>query len=68
MSHHTGHTAAENIDQAFAEGMIMHHQMAVDMAEDILEYTEYDEIRELAQNIIDVQTEEIERMKELAGV
>lgn len=68
MSHHTGHAAAENIDQAFAEGMIMHHKMAVDMAEDILEYTEYDEIRELAQNIIDVQTEEIERMKELAGV
>ena len=68
MSHHTGHTAAENIDQAFAEGMIMHHQMAADMAEDILEYTEYDEIRELAQNIIDVQTEEIERMKELAGI
>ena len=46
----------------------MHHQMAADMAEDILEYTEYDEIRELAQNIIDVQTEEIERMKELAGI
>ncbi len=35
--------------------MIMHHQMAVDMARDILEYTDYEEIRTMAQNIIDVQ-------------
>ena len=68
MDHSKAHAAAKSLDEAFADGMIMHHQMAVDMAEDILEYTEYDEIRELAQNIIDVQTEEIERMKELAGI
>ena len=37
----------------------MHHQMAVDMARDILEYTDYEEIRTMAQNIIDVQEKEI---------
>ena len=49
----------------FAEGMIMHHQMAVDMARDILEYTDYEEIRTMAQNIIDVQEKEIAQMEKI---
>lgn len=32
------------IDTAFAEGMLMHHQMAVDMAKDILEYTDESQV------------------------
>lgn len=65
MSHHINPDGVENIDQAFAEGMIMHHQMAVDMAKDILEYTDKKEIQDLAQEIIDTQEKEIEQMQKL---
>lgn len=65
MSHHINPEGAESIDQAFAEGMIMHHQMAVDMAKDILDYTDQEDVRELAQNIIDLQEEEIAQMEQL---
>ena len=43
----------------------MHHQMAVDMARDILEYTDYEEIHTMAQNIIDVQEKEIAQMEKI---
>lgn len=66
MSHHINPSDVDNIDQAFAEGMIMHHQMAVDMARDILDYTDQKEVRELAQNIIDLQEKEIAQMEQLA--
>lgn len=65
MSHHIDTTGVDNLDQAFAEGMIMHHQMAVDMAKDILEYTDYEEIRTMAQDIIDVQEKEIAQMEKI---
>ena len=65
MSRHTDPSGADSLDQAFAEGMIMHHQMAVDMARDILEYTDYEEIRTMAQNIIDVQEKEIAQMEKI---
>ena len=65
MSRHMDISGADSLDQAFAEGMIMHHQMAVDMARDILEYTDYEEIRTMAQNIIDVQEKEIARMEKI---
>ena len=67
MSHHINPSGVDNIDQAFAEGMIMHHQMAVDMARDILEYTDYEEIRTMAQNIIDVQEKEIAQMEKIVN-
>ena len=65
MSHHMDASGVNSLDQAFAEGMIMHHQMAVDMARDILEYTDYEEIRTMAQNIIDVQEKEIAQMEKI---
>ena len=65
MSHHINPSGVDNIDQAFAEGMIMHHQMAVDMAKDILDYTDEEEVKQLAQEIIDVQEKEIEQMQKL---
>ena len=37
----------------------------VDMARDILEYTDYEEIRTMAQNIIDVQEKEIAQMEKI---
>lgn len=67
--HHTGHglgsVSQPSIDAAFAEGMLMHHQMAVDMAKDILEYTEESQVLELARQIIDTQEEEIKIMQEI---
>ena len=67
--HHAGHDMGSGshatIDAAFAEGMLMHHQMAVDMAKDILEYTDESQVLELAQQIIDTQEEEIKIMQEV---
>lgn len=67
--HHAGHGmgtgSPSSIDAAFAEGMLMHHQMAVDMATDILEYTDERGILELARQMIDTQEEEIKIMQEI---
>lgn len=64
---HAGHedVSYSNADEAFAEGMVMHHQMAVDMSKAILEYTDSEKVRELAKNIIDLQEKEIKKMKEI---
>lgn len=47
----------------FLEGMIDHHQMAVDMAADCLPKATTDTVRTLCQNVIDAQTQEIETMR-----
>lgn len=65
--HSMSKSGTDSLDHAFAEGMIMHHQMAVDMAKSILEYTDYEEIRTLAQDIIEAQEQEIEEMKEFTS-
>ena len=66
-AHHESHMseAAESVDEAFAEGMILHHQMAADMSKIILEYTDQKDVKELAQNIIDVQEQEIDQMQDI---
>ena len=46
-------------EEAFIGGMIPHHQEAVESARAVLETTERPAVRELAQNVIDTQTEEI---------
>jgi uncharacterized protein (DUF305 family) len=48
----------------FLEGMIDHHQMALDMANDCLAKASTDGVRTLCQNIIDAQTAEIVTMQE----
>jgi uncharacterized protein (DUF305 family) len=50
-------------DQDFAAMMIDHHEGAIAMAELALERAEHDELRALAQDIIDAQQREIEVMK-----
>lgn len=50
-------------DMAFARGMLPHHVGAVDMAKIELEYGTDEEMRELAQHIIDTQQTEIELMQ-----
>ncbi len=59
------HSHSENydsIDKVFASGMREHHQMAVDMSEIILKYSEKEEVKKLAENIIETQKKEIEEM------
>lgn len=59
-------TAMPGVDMAlaFIDGMIVHHQSAIDMAELALDQAEHEEIRELAEQIIAAQQAEIERMRE----
>lgn len=68
-SGHGGHMmeahSAKNVDEAFARGMIMHHDMALEMAEDILPYTEDEKVKELARNIITLQEKEIKQMQDI---
>jgi len=47
-------------DMAFARGMLPHHRGAVDMAKVQLQYGTDEEMRKLAQDIIDAQQPEIE--------
>ncbi|KRD37232.1 hypothetical protein ASE27_07365 [Oerskovia sp. Root918] len=56
---------ATTVSRLFLEGMIAHHQGAVDMAEAELADGENPEAHELAQAIIDAQEAEIAEMQEL---
>jgi uncharacterized protein (DUF305 family) len=51
-------------DRLFLEGMIKHHEGAIDMAEDVEDSTN-NEVGKLAKSIISTQGAEIEYMKEL---
>jgi uncharacterized protein (DUF305 family) len=54
----------EPFDRAFIDAMIPHHQSAIEMAQVALEESDNSEIRELAENIISAQQEEIEQMSQ----
>lgn len=54
---------AWNFDQEFLRQMIVHHEMAVMMAEMLLSGTERPEMKELADQIITSQTREIDMMR-----
>ena len=54
---------ANPFDKAFIEEMIMHHEMAVMMAQMLLAGTERAEMKKLANDIIEAQTNEINQMK-----
>ena len=47
----------------FSKGMIPHHSMAIRMAKEIKTKTKDDKIIQLADNIVNSQTEEIKLMK-----
>lgn len=53
----------DDFDKAFLEGMIVHHEGAVDMAEVAKENALHDEIKDMAEAIINTQSEEISQMK-----
>lgn len=47
------------LDKAYINGMIDHHKAAVEMAQNLLQITEKEELKGLARQIIDKQTAEI---------
>lgn len=51
-------------DVAFMEGMLAHHRGAVEMSEVALQYGSDEQVRDLAQRIIDAQAAEIEEMEQ----
>lgn len=51
-------------DRAFIEGMIPHHQGAIDMAEMALESAQHEEIKAMAREIISAQQAEIDQMEQ----
>jgi len=54
----------EEYEKAFLKGMIVHHIGAIEMAEELLEQTERPELVNMANDIIKVQSEEVDMMKE----
>ncbi len=56
-------TRAERAEIRFLEGMIDHHQMALDMAADCLVKAETEAVRTLCQNVITAQSAEILTMR-----
>jgi uncharacterized protein (DUF305 family) len=56
-------TGTDETDAMFLRMMIPHHQLAIDMSEQALNNAEHPELKELAQQIIDEQSAEIELME-----
>jgi len=54
----------DDLDKAFIDEMIVHHEGAVQMAETLLQGTKRVELLNLGKNIIAAQTQEIQMMKE----
>ncbi|MBA2461444.1 MAG: DUF305 domain-containing protein [Actinobacteria bacterium] len=66
--HESGSIAtAGDVDQAFAQAMIPHHDGAIEMAKLAREKGDHDEIRELADEIIEAQEREIEILRPHTG-
>lgn len=59
-------TDSSSLEHVYAGALIRYHQMAVDMATSILEYTDYNEIMSLAQEIINERKPQIDELKKLA--
>jgi uncharacterized protein (DUF305 family) len=64
MDHGVVSAEGQPYDAAFIDSMIVHHEGAIVMANQVLEQAERPEIRELATAIIDAQEAEIAQMKE----
>ena len=57
----------DDIDRDFVEMMVPHHQSAIDMARSYLHYGHNEELRRVAQEIIDGQQQEIAVMRHAIG-
>jgi len=56
----------DDFDKAFLSQMTMHHAMAVEMARPVVANATHQELKDLAQGIIDAQTKEIAQMRSWA--
>ena len=57
----------DSITINFIQCMIPHHQAAIYMCENLLRYTNYRPLQEIAHNIIEMQTRGIKQMREIAS-
>lgn len=57
----------DEAERLYLEGMIEHHEGAIDMAQDVLDDGESTEVAELAETIIETQQVEIDLMHQLLG-
>ena len=64
MSHLDSMKSGKGYDSMFIDMMIPHHQGAIQMAQDALVKAEHQEVKTLAQQIIDEQQKEIDQMKQ----
>ncbi len=55
---------ADPFDRFFIDAMIRHHEQAVEAAEIVAPQTERDEVRALAEGIVEAQTREIEQLRD----
>lgn len=62
--HTATETSAAPFDAMFIDGMIMHHEGAISMAQEAQDQVERPEVQALAQQIIDAQEREIEQLRE----
>lgn len=59
--------SGKDLDTWFLQGMIQHHEGAVQMAQAVLALNPRSEVANFAQDVIRVQQEEITQMKILLG-
>ena len=64
MRYQSNSAVSSTMDAHFIEQMIPHHEDAITMAEIALEKAKRQEIKTLAQNIVDSQSKEINQMKD----
>lgn len=63
-----GVKVTNNADTTFLQQMIYHHKGAINMAKNILKYTQDPEIEQFAKNIISTQSKEISEMESLLKI
>lgn len=63
MDHNQMETSDAPFDAQFIDGMIVHHQGAIDMSEQVLAEGEHPELLSLAEEIISAQQAEIKQMQ-----
>lgn len=56
--------SGDELDKAFINAMIPHHQGAIDMAKEIKDTAKHQELRTLAEEIISAQEKEIGQMRQ----
>lgn len=59
-------TNATNITLYFINCMIPHHEAGIEMCQNLLRYTTYKPLQDIANNIIKTQTSQIEQMRYIA--